>query len=45
MKGSRSLDCFHAKEHLSEVGKAIYRDSEQGKTWIQRRYDELDEGV
>jgi hypothetical protein len=38
------LDRFHAKEHLSKVGKAIYGDSEQGKKWIQRRYDELDEG-
>ena len=25
------LDRFHAKEHLSEIGKAIYRDSQQGK--------------
>jgi hypothetical protein len=38
------LDRFHAKEHLSTVGKLIYADSEQGKKWIQRRYDELDEG-
>jgi hypothetical protein len=38
------LDRFHAKEHLSKVGKAIYGDSEPGKKWIQRRYDELDEG-
>jgi hypothetical protein len=38
------LDRFHAKEHLSKVGKIIYRDSKQGKKWIQRRYDELDEG-
>lgn len=38
------LDRFHAKEHLSKVGKLIYRDSEQGQKWIQRRYDELDEG-
>jgi hypothetical protein len=38
------LDRFHAKEHLSEVGKAVYGDSVQGKKWIQRRYDELDEG-
>ena len=37
------LDRFHAKEHLSKVGKIIYRDSKQGKKWIQRRY-ELDEG-
>ena len=38
------LDRFHAKEHLSKVGKLIYGSSEQGKKWIQRRYDELDEG-
>jgi uncharacterized protein UPF0236 len=38
------LDRFHAKEHLSKVGKVIYHDSEQGKKWIQRRYDELDQG-
>jgi hypothetical protein len=38
------LDRFHAKEHLSKVGKVIYGDSKQGKKWIQRRYDELDEG-
>jgi hypothetical protein len=38
------LDRFHAKDHLSHVGKVIYRDSEQGKPWIQRRYDELDQG-
>jgi hypothetical protein len=38
------LDRFHAKEHLSKVGKIIYRDNKQGKKWIQRRYDELDEG-
>lgn len=38
------LDRFHAKEHLSQVGKVLYRDSKQGKKWIQRRYDELDQG-
>ena len=37
------LDRFHAKEHLSKVGKAIYGDSEPGKKWMQRRYDELDQ--
>jgi hypothetical protein len=41
---SQILDRFHAKEDLSKVGKIIYRDSKQGKKWIQRRYDELDEG-
>ena len=38
------LDRFHAKEHLSTVGKAIYTNNEQRKEWIQQRYDELDEG-
>lgn len=38
------LDRFHAKEHLSTVGKAIYGDSWEGKQWIDRRYDQLDEG-
>jgi hypothetical protein len=39
------LDRFHAKEHLSNLGKIIYgADSERGRKWIHRRYDELDEG-
>jgi hypothetical protein len=38
------LDRFHAKEHLSQVGKVIYGDSPESKPWIQARYDELDEG-
>ena len=38
------LDLFHAKEHLSKVGKVIYGDTEQGNKWIQRRYDELGQG-
>jgi hypothetical protein len=38
------LDRFHAKEHLSGVGKVIFSNSEAGKVWIQHRYDELDEG-
>jgi hypothetical protein len=38
------LDRFHAKEHLSTVGKVIFGNSEAGKAWIQQRYDELDEG-
>ena len=38
------LDRFHAKEHLSKVGKLIYGDGKEGKQWIQRRYDELDDG-
>lgn len=38
------LDRFHAKEHLSAVGKVLFSESEAGKAWIQHRYDELDEG-
>jgi hypothetical protein len=38
------LDRFHAKEHVSQVGKVIYGDSPEGQQWIQARYDELDEG-
>jgi Uncharacterised protein family (UPF0236) len=38
------LDRFHAKEHLSQVGKVIYGDSPEAKQWIEARYDELDEG-
>jgi Uncharacterised protein family (UPF0236) len=43
-EATQILDRFHAKEHLSTVGKAIFSDSEAGKAWIQQRYDELDEG-
>jgi len=38
------LDRFHAKEHLSAVGKIFLGESEAGKAWIQQRYEELDEG-
>lgn len=38
------LDRFHAKEHLSTVGKIIYGQSQKGRKWIQRRYQELDQG-
>ena len=43
-KATQILDRFHAKEHLSQVGKVIYGDRLEGKPWIQARYDELDEG-
>ena len=43
-QATRILDRFHAKEHLSQVGKAIYGDSPESQSWIQARYDELDEG-
>jgi len=38
------LDRFHAKEHLSTVGKVMFGDSEAAKSWIQQRYEELDAG-
>ena len=43
-QATQILDRFHAKEHLSKVGKAIYGDSAEGKQWIDLRYDELDAG-
>jgi hypothetical protein len=43
-EATQILDRFHAKEHLSTVGKVIFGNSEAGKAWIQKRYDELDEG-
>ena len=39
------VDRFHAKEHLSDVSKAIYgAGSELGRQWAKERHDELDEG-
>ena len=39
------LDRWHAKEYFSKLGKTLYgAESEPGKKWIQRRWDELDEG-
>jgi hypothetical protein len=38
------LDRFHAKEHLSTVGKIIFGNPQAGPPWIEQRYDELDEG-
>jgi hypothetical protein len=38
------LDRFHAKEHLSLVGKAVYGDGAEGKAWTHARYEELDQG-
>jgi len=43
-QATQILDRFHAKEHLSQVGKVIYGDGPEGKLWIQARYDELDGG-
>jgi hypothetical protein len=39
------VDRFHVKQHLSDVGKAIYgAKSELGHAWSKARHDELDEG-
>jgi len=39
------VDLFHAKEHLSEVGRAIYGAANEFATaWTRKRYDELEAG-
>ena len=39
------VDRFHAKQHLSDVAKAIWSAaSEAGTTWAKARHDELDAG-
>lgn len=39
------VDLFHAKEHLSEVARAIYgASSELATAWTRKRYDEIDAG-
>ncbi len=39
------VDRFHAKQHLSDVGKAIYgATSDLGRAWSKARHDELNEG-
>jgi len=39
------VDLFHAKQYLSDVGKAIYGPgSDLGRPWAKQRHDELDEG-
>jgi len=39
------VDLFHAKGHLSDVGKAVYgATSELGRGWARQRHDELDDG-
>ena len=39
------VDRFHAKQHLSNVGKSIYgADSNPGRQWARERHDELDAG-
>ena len=40
------VDRFHAKEHLSEVAKALYgAPSDLGDAWAKARHDELDAGT
>src|SRR5881394_3803903 len=36
-QATQIFDRFHAKEHLSQVGKIIYGDRPEGKPWIQVR--------
>jgi hypothetical protein len=39
------VDRFHAKQHLSDVAKAIYGPrSRRGEQWARRRHTELDDG-
>ena len=39
------VDLFHAKEHLSDVAKAIYGPtSDLGRQWARERHSELDDG-
>lgn len=39
------VDRFHAKQHLSDVGKAIYgATSDLGRAWSKARHAELDDG-
>ena len=40
----RIVDRYHVKEHLSQVGKAIYGQSEAAHRWARRRHPELDSG-
>ncbi len=38
------VDRFHAKQHLSELSKALFGDTPKAKEWTHCRYEELDEG-
>lgn len=39
------VDLFHAKEHLSDVAKAVYgTNSDLGRQWAKRCHDHLDNG-
>jgi hypothetical protein len=40
------VDRFHAKQHLSDVGKALYGPtSARARAWARARHDELDAGA
>jgi len=39
------VDLFHAKQHLSDVAKAIYGPANDlGRQWARQRHDEFDDG-
>jgi len=39
------VDLFHAKQHLSDVARAIYGpDNDLRRQWARQRHDELDDG-
>jgi len=38
------VDRYHAKEHLSQVAKALYGQDEAARRWAERRHEELDSG-
>jgi Uncharacterised protein family (UPF0236) len=43
-EATQILDRFHAKEHLSTVGKIVFGNPQAGQPWIEQRYEELDAG-
>jgi hypothetical protein len=43
-RATEIVDKFHVKEHLSQLGRLLYSDSDQAKRWTQRRHEELDSG-
>ena len=44
-RATQIVDRFHVKQHLCDVGKAIYgAESQRARDWAQRRHEELDSG-
>ena len=44
-RATQIVDLYHAKEHLSEVARAIYgAPSDLATVWTEQRYEELDAG-